>query len=64
VLESESVLDIDHYSLLYKLCWPSTPCTCVRVDHTSEREREREYLFFTDLPLPSREKVCVVSCSL
>jgi hypothetical protein len=26
--------------------------------------REREGIFFTILPLPSPEKVCVVSCSL
>jgi hypothetical protein len=38
VLESEYVLDIHHYSLLYKPCWPSKPFTCARVNHTSERE--------------------------
>jgi hypothetical protein len=45
VLESESVFDIHHYSLLYKPCWPSKPFACARVDHTSI------------LPLPSLEKV-------
>jgi hypothetical protein len=58
-----SVLDIHHYSLLCTPCWPSKPYACVRVDHTSERVRER-VSFFTGLPLPSLEKVCVVSCSL
>jgi hypothetical protein len=90
VLESEPVLDIHHYSLLYTPCWsisyfrvwldlvlqskynfclspsrpllpqfeytfcltPSKPSACVRGDHTSI------------LPLPSPEKVCVLSCSL
>jgi hypothetical protein len=50
MLESEFVLDIHRYSLLYKPCWPSKPFASARVDHTSERERER--------------KVCVASCSL
>jgi hypothetical protein len=56
------VLDIHHYSLLYTPCWPSKLSACVRGDHTFERERES--IFFTVLPLPSQEKVCVVSCSL
>jgi hypothetical protein len=60
VLESESVLDIHHYSLLYKPCWPSKPSACAQADHTSKGES----IFFTVLPLPSPEKVCVASCSL
>ena len=55
------MLDIHHYSLLYTPCWPNKPYACVRVDHTSERERVS---FFTVLPLPSPKKVCVISCSL
>jgi hypothetical protein len=61
VLEYESMLDIHHYSLLYKPCWLSKPSACARVDHTSERERVS---FFTVVPLPSPEKVCVASSSL
>jgi hypothetical protein len=61
-MNPESVLDIHHYSLLYIPCWPNKPSTCVRVDHTSEREREG--IFFTILPLPSPKNVCLVSCSL
>jgi hypothetical protein len=41
MLESEFVLDIHRYSLLYKPCWPSKPFASARVDHTSEREREK-----------------------
>jgi hypothetical protein len=61
------VLDIHNYSLLYTPCWPSKSSGCVRVDHTSERERDKKVcqdLFFTILPLPSLKKVCVVSYSL
>jgi hypothetical protein len=48
--------------LLYTTCWLSRPYACVQVDHTSERERES--IFFPVLPLPSLEKVRVVSFSL
>jgi hypothetical protein len=59
VLESEFVLDIHHYSLLYTPFWPSKPSACVRVNHTSEREN----LFLPFYPYPLQKK-CVVSCSL
>jgi hypothetical protein len=62
VLESESVLDIHHYSLLYKPCWPCKPFASARVDHTSERERELLYkpkdLFLLFYPHPLRKSVC------
>jgi hypothetical protein len=46
--------------LLYKPCWPSKPSACAQAGHTSKGES----IFFTVLPLPSPEKVCVASCSL
>jgi hypothetical protein len=59
VLESESVLDIHHYSLLYKPCWLSRPSICARVDHTSERARELDYtLFLPFYPYPLQKSVC------
>jgi hypothetical protein len=46
--------------LLYTPCWLSKLSASAQGDHTSEREN----LVFTILPLPSPEKVCVVSFSL
>jgi hypothetical protein len=72
VLESESVLDIHHYSLLYTPCWSSLirPCAPIRVNLLLVlkqtillRERER-VSFFTVLPLRSLEKVSVARYSL
>jgi hypothetical protein len=67
VLESESVLDIHHYSFLYKPCWSSKPFVYARVDHTSERERESDQLlirsilvllFSFEVPLKNIKKSC------
>jgi hypothetical protein len=64
VLESEYVLDIHHYSLLYKPCWPSKPFTCARVNHTSERESGQllirsilVLLFSFEVPLKNIKKM-------
>jgi hypothetical protein len=55
VLEYESMLDIHHYSLLYKPCWLSKPSACARVDHTSERE---SIFFYRCTPTLSGKSVC------
>jgi hypothetical protein len=66
VLESESVLDIHHYKLLYTPCWSSLirPCAPIRVNLLLVLKqtillRERESIFFYRFtPTLSGKSVC------